>query len=148
MLLANLKKLCLQQCCAKTYLLSCQPGLYVCLPGSLSGALVNLEVVIRSVVDDEDRLWWQMRNQFLLDPLEVVYIYLIVVVSSTWSSLLNQLSFFEESRLWTGMQNDKSLPSREWGLWTKITLLTIYLRSRFSVYRLFLNTHFRQLTFS
>ena len=29
----------------------------VCLPGSLSGALVNLEVVIRSVVDDEDRLW-------------------------------------------------------------------------------------------
>ena len=56
MLLANLEKLCLQQCCAKMYLLSCQPGLYVCLPGSLSGALVNLEVVIRSVVDDEDRL--------------------------------------------------------------------------------------------
>ena len=53
MLLANLEKLCLQQCCAKRYLLSCQQGLYVCLPGSLSGALVNLEVVIRSVVDDE-----------------------------------------------------------------------------------------------
>ena len=87
MLLANLEKLCLQQCCAKRYLLSCQPGLFVCLPGSLSGALVNLEVVIRSVVDDEDRLWWQMRNQFLLDPLEeVVPIYLIVVVSSTWFS--------------------------------------------------------------
>ena len=48
MLLANLEKLCLQQCCAKRYLLSCQPGLYVCLLGSLSGALVNLEVVIRS----------------------------------------------------------------------------------------------------
>ena len=87
MLLANLEKLCLQQCCAKRYLLSCQPGMFVCLPGSLSGALVNLEVVIRSVVDDEDRLWWQMRNQFLLDPLEeVVPIYLIVVVSSTWFS--------------------------------------------------------------
>ena len=56
MLLANLEKLCLQQCCAKRYLLSCQPDLYVCLPGSLSGALVNLEVVIRSDVDDEDRL--------------------------------------------------------------------------------------------
>ena len=56
MLLANLEKLCLQQCCAKRYLLSCQPGMYVCLPGSLSGALVNLEVVIRSLVDDEDRL--------------------------------------------------------------------------------------------
>ena len=56
MLLANMEKLCLQQCCAKRYLLSCQPGLYVCLPGSFSGALVNLEVVIRSVVDDEDRL--------------------------------------------------------------------------------------------
>ena len=84
MLLANLEKLCLQQCCAKRYLLSCQPVLYFCLPGSLSGALVNLEVVIRSVVDDEDRLWWQMRNQFLLDPLEeVVPIHLIVVVSST-----------------------------------------------------------------
>ena len=68
MLLANLEKLCLQQCCAKRYLLSCQQGLY----GSLSGALVNLEAVIRSVVDDEDRLWWQMRNQFLLDPLEEV----------------------------------------------------------------------------
>ena len=27
---------------------------------------------IRSVVYDEDRLWWQMRNQFLLDPLEEV----------------------------------------------------------------------------
>ena len=66
MLLANLEKLCLQQCCAKRYLLSCQPGLYVCLPGSLSGALVNLEVVIRSVVYDEDRFWWQMQNQFLL----------------------------------------------------------------------------------
>ena len=52
MLLANLEKLCLQQCCAKRYLLSCQPGLNVCLPGSLSGALVNLEVVIRSAVDD------------------------------------------------------------------------------------------------
>ena len=80
-----LAKLCLHQCCAKRYLLSCQPGLglYVCLPGSLSGALVNLEVVIRSVVDDEDRLWWQMRNQFLLDLLEkVVPIHLIVVVSS------------------------------------------------------------------
>ena len=50
----------------------------------LGGALVNLEVVIRSVVVDEDRLWWQMRNQFLLDPLEeVVPIHLIVVVSST-----------------------------------------------------------------
>ena len=60
MLLANLEKLCLQQCCAKGYLLFCQQGLYVCLPGSLSGALVNLEVVIRSVVDDEDRLWWHM----------------------------------------------------------------------------------------
>ena len=84
MLLANLQKLCLQQCCAKRYLLSCQPGLYVCRLGSLSVALVNLEVVIRSVVDDEDRLWWQMRNQFLLDPLEeVVPIHLIVVVSST-----------------------------------------------------------------
>ena len=85
MLLANLEKLCLlQQCCAKRYLLSCQPGLYVCLPGSLSGALVNLEVVIGSVVDDEDRLWWQMRNQLLLDRLEeVVSIHLIVVVSST-----------------------------------------------------------------
>ena len=57
MLLANLEKLCLQQCCAKRYLLSCQPGLYVCLPGSLSGTLANLEVVIRSVADDEDRLW-------------------------------------------------------------------------------------------
>ena len=56
MLLVNLEKLCLQQCCAKRYLLSCQPDLHVCLPGSLSGALVNLEVVIRSVVDDEDRL--------------------------------------------------------------------------------------------
>ena len=56
MLLAYPEKLCLQQCCAKRYLLSCQPDLYVCLPGSLSGALVNLEVVIRSVVDDEDRL--------------------------------------------------------------------------------------------
>ena len=84
MLLANLEKLCLQQCCAKRYMLSCQPGLYVYFPGRLSGALVNLEVVIRSVVDDEDRLWWQMRNQFLLDPLEeVVPIHLIVVVSST-----------------------------------------------------------------
>ena len=84
MLLANLEKLCLQQGCAKRYMLFCQPGLYVCLPGSLSGALVNLEVVIRSVVDDEDRLWWQMQNQFLLDPLEeVVPIHLIVVVSST-----------------------------------------------------------------
>ena len=84
MLLANLEKLCLQQCCAKRYLLSCQPGLYVCFPGTLSGALVNLEVVIRSIVDDEDRIWWQMRNQFLLDPLEeVVPIHLIVVVSST-----------------------------------------------------------------
>ena len=85
-MLANLEKLCLQQCCAKRYMLSCQPGLYVCLPGSLSGALslVNSEVVIRSVVDDEDRLWWQMRKQFLLDPLEeVVPIHLIVVVSST-----------------------------------------------------------------
>ena len=70
MLLAHLEKLCLQQCCAKRYLLSCQPGLYVCLPGSLSGALVNLEIVIRSVVDDEDRLWWQMRNQFLLNHLK------------------------------------------------------------------------------
>ena len=57
MLLANMEKLCLQQCCAKRYLLSCQPGLYVCLPGSLSGALVNLEVVIRSVVYDEDRFF-------------------------------------------------------------------------------------------
>ena len=66
MLLANLEKLCLQQCCTKRYLLSCQPGLYVCLPGSLSGALVNLEVLIRNVVYDEDRFWWQMRNQFLL----------------------------------------------------------------------------------
>ena len=84
MLLANLEKLCLQQCCAKKYLLSCQPGLYVGLPGSLSGELVNLEVVRRSVVDDEERLWWQMRNQFLLDPLEeVVAIHVIVVVSST-----------------------------------------------------------------
>ena len=85
MLLANLEKLCLQQCCAnKRYPLSCQPGLYVCLPRSLSGALVNLEVVIRSDVDDEDRLWWQMRNQFLLDLLEeVVPIHLIVVVFST-----------------------------------------------------------------
>ena len=69
MLLANLEKLCLQQCCAKRYMLSCQPGLYVCLPGNLSGALVNLEVVIRSVVYDEDRFWWQMRNQILPDPL-------------------------------------------------------------------------------
>ena len=84
MLLANLEKLCLQQCCTKRYLSSCQPGLNVCLSGSLSRALVNLEIVIRSVVDDEDRLWWQMRNQFLLDPLEeVVPIHLIVVVSST-----------------------------------------------------------------
>ena len=84
MMLANLEKFCLQQCCAKRYLLSCQPGLYICFSGSLSGALVNLEVVIRSIVDDEDRLWWQMRNQFLLDPLEeVVIIHLIVVVSST-----------------------------------------------------------------
>ena len=32
-----------------------RPGLYVCLPGSLSGVLVNLEVVIRSVVYDEDK---------------------------------------------------------------------------------------------
>ena len=56
MLLANPEKLCLQQCCAIRYLLSCQPSQYVCLPGSLSGALVNLEVVISSVVDDEDRL--------------------------------------------------------------------------------------------
>ena len=62
MLLANLEKLCLQKCCAKRYLLSCQPSLYVCLPGSLSGALVNLEVVMRSVVDDENRVWLQMRN--------------------------------------------------------------------------------------
>ena len=45
------------RCCAKRYLLSFQPGLYVCLPGSLSGALVNLEVVIRSVVYDEDRFF-------------------------------------------------------------------------------------------
>ena len=83
MLLASLEKLCLQQCCAERYLLSCQPGLYVCLPGSLSGPLVNLEVVIRSLVDDEDSLCWQMRNQFLLDPLEeVVPIHIIVVVSS------------------------------------------------------------------
>ena len=51
MLLANLAKLCLQQCCAERYLLSCKPGMYVCLSGSLSGALFNLEVVIRSVVD-------------------------------------------------------------------------------------------------
>ena len=81
MLLANLEKLCLQQRCAKRYLLSCQPG----LPSwKLEWALVNLEVLIRSIVDDEDRLWWQMRNQFLLDPLEeVVPIHLIVVVSST-----------------------------------------------------------------
>ena len=100
MLLANLEKLCLQQSCAKRYLLSCQPGLYVCLPGSLSGAFVNLEVVIRSVVDDEDRLWWQMRNQFLHYPLEeVVPIHLIVVVSSASFSLPNQPSSFEESRL-------------------------------------------------
>ena len=84
MLLANLEKLCLQQCCAKRYLLSCQSGLYVCLPRSSSGALVNLEVVIRSVVDDEDKLWWQMWNQFLLDPLEeVAPNHIIVVVSST-----------------------------------------------------------------
>ena len=84
MLLANLEKLCLQQYCAIRYLLSCQPGLYVCLPGSLTGALVNLEVVIRSVVDYEDILWWQMRNQFLLDQFEeVVPIHIIVVVSST-----------------------------------------------------------------
>ena len=55
MLLANLEKLCLQQK-AKRYPLSCQPGLYVCLPGSLCWALVNLEVLIRSFVDDEDRL--------------------------------------------------------------------------------------------
>ena len=82
--LANLEKLCLQQCCTKKYLLSCQPGLYVCLPGSLNGALVKLEVVIRSVVDDEDRLWWKMRNQFLIDLLEEVEpIHLIMVVSST-----------------------------------------------------------------
>ena len=88
MLLANLEKLCLQQCCAKRYLLSCRPGLYVCLPGSLSGSHVNLDVVIRSVVDDDDRLWWQMRNQFLLGPLEdVAPIHLIVVVSSTCFSL-------------------------------------------------------------
>ena len=84
MLLANLEKICLQQCCAKRYLLSCQLGLYDCLPGSLRGALVNLEVVIRSVVYDEDIFWWQMRNQFLLDSLEeVVLIHLIVVVSSS-----------------------------------------------------------------
>ena len=51
MLLANLRKLCLQQCCAERYMLSCKPGMCVCLPGSLSGALVNLQVVIRSVVD-------------------------------------------------------------------------------------------------
>ena len=96
MLLANLEKLCLQQCCTKRYLLSCQPGPYVCHPGSLSGALVNLEVVIRSVVD-EDRLWWQMRNQFLLDPLEeVVPIHLTVVVSSP---VLDLAFSFEESRL-------------------------------------------------
>ena len=64
--------------------LSTRPVCLSSFPGSLSGALVNLEVVIRSVVDDEDRLWWQMRNQFLLDPLqEVVPIHLIVVVSST-----------------------------------------------------------------
>ena len=46
MLLANLEKLCLQQCCAKRYLLSCRLGLYVCLPGSLSGALVVGKMII------------------------------------------------------------------------------------------------------
>ena len=57
----------------------------VCLPSwKLEWGTCQLGGCDKYVVNDEDSLWWQMRNQFLLDPLEeVVPIHLIVVVSST-----------------------------------------------------------------